>query len=71
MLYFGILTMNVSVTFWIGEPLIGGISLFLSLILLVFYLLSMLHPTRRATPQTRSDHLLELGPGWALEAYRN
>ncbi len=68
-LYFGILAMNVGVTFWIGEPLIGWVSLIISLMLLVFYLLLFVHPTQRADLTALGRHLAELGPGWARQTY--
>lgn len=68
-LYFGILAMNVSVTFWIGERLIGTCSTILSLTLLVFWALLFCHPRARADLPATGAHLNELGPGWARTTY--
>jgi putative membrane protein len=56
LLYVGILVFNVTLTFWIGEPLLGTVGVLMFVPILAFMVMSALDPRRRATPADLAAH---------------
>jgi len=55
-LYAGILGFNLTLTFWIGEPLLGTIGILLFIPIFVLAATHLLNPRRRATPEDLAAH---------------
>jgi putative membrane protein len=55
-LYLGIVLFNLTLTFWIGEPLLGTIGCFIFAPLVLVYLTHLIGDTSRAGPLAREAH---------------
>jgi uncharacterized membrane protein len=58
-LYLGILVFNLTLTFWIGEPLLGLVGVMIYVPLVVLFLVHLLDPRRRATDADLAAHRRE------------
>ena len=58
-LYLGILVFNLTLTFWIGEPLLGLVGIMIFIPIVVLFLVHLFDPRRRATDADLAAHRRE------------